>query len=140
MMQQEVQIHQSTLQFGLHLTIDGYGGSVEKLDDPDLILDLLINLPGELGMTKVSKPEVHGVPGNDKKDPGGWSGFVVVEESHISLHTFPRRGFVSADVYTCKNEMDIDYILRYFTERFDLQDIEENVIKRGTRYPVCNTC
>jgi S-adenosylmethionine decarboxylase len=85
-------------------------------------------------MHKLAEPVIYFAKGNDMKDPGGWSGFVVIEESHISIHTFPAKGFVSADVYTCKNGMDLDFILYYFKEKFELQDIEQNFIKRGTKY------
>lgn len=123
------------MHFGEHVTIDGYQGSKEKLNDKELVLSCLNDLPGELGMKKLSQPEIYFAPGNNTKDPGGWSGFVVIEESHISIHTFPGRGFVSADVYTCKNGMDIAYIENYFKQKFELKDIETNFIKRGTRYP-----
>jgi len=49
-----------------------------------------------------------------KKDPGGWSGFVIIAESHISIHTFPARRFVSIDVYTCKNGLKKDFIIFYY--------------------------
>lgn len=125
----------STTNFGEHLTIDGYGGEYGKLNDKELVFHCVDKLPELLGMHKLSKPEIYFAKGNDLKDPGGWSGFVVIEESHISVHTFPARGFVSADVYTCKNGMDTDFIVRYFTETFGLRDVETNFIKRGTRYP-----
>ncbi len=128
-----------TTNFGEHITIDGYGGDKEKLNDKDLVLSCLNDLPALLSMKKLSKPEIYFAPGNDTKDPGGWSGFVVIEESHISIHTFPARNFVSADVYTCRNGMDKNFILEYFKNKFDLQDIEDNFIKRGTRYPSINT-
>ena len=72
------------------------------------------------------------------KDPGGVSGFVIIAESHISIHTFPLRGFVSADVYTCQNTLDTEQICQYFAEAFDLQDLEINLVRRGTRYPQHN--
>jgi len=79
-------------------------------------------------------PQIVHAPDNDKKDPGGWTGFVIIAESHISIHTFPNRGFVSIDVYSCRNGMDTALVLKYFKEKFDLKDIEQNFIKRGTRY------
>jgi S-adenosylmethionine decarboxylase len=121
--------------FGEHLMIDGYGGNETILNDKSVVLGCLDNLPSLLGMKKLSIPEVYFAPGNDKKDPGGWSGFVVIEESHISIHTFPKKKFVSADVYTCKNGLDVNYILNYFKVMFELSDTESNLIKRGTRYP-----
>lgn len=123
------------MNFGEHITIDGYEGDYEKLNTKELVLSCLNDLPNLLGMKQLSKPEVYFAPGNDLKDPGGWSGFVVIEESHISVHTFPGRGFVSADVYTCKNGLDQDFIINFFKDKFLLKDVETNLIKRGTRYP-----
>ncbi|MEN9621750.1 MAG: hypothetical protein RLZZ67_184 [Candidatus Parcubacteria bacterium] len=125
-----------TINFGEHLTIDGYGGDKNKLNDKDLVLQCLNQLPELLGMHKLSNPEIYFAKGNNEKDPGGWSGFVVIEESHVSVHTFPARGFVSADVYTCQNGLNTEYILQYFRHLFELKDIESNFIKRGTRYPI----
>ncbi len=127
-----------TINFGEHLTIDGYNGNFDRLNDKDLVLKVLNDLPEILGMKKLSKPEVYFAPDNDKNDPGGWSGFVVIAESHISLHTFPKRLFISADVYTCKSNLDSKTIIDYFTEAFKLSDAETNFIKRGTRYPLKN--
>jgi S-adenosylmethionine decarboxylase len=125
-----------TTNFGEHITIDGYGGDHDKLNNKELVLRCLNDLPKELGMEKLAKPEIYWAEGNDKKDPGGWTGVVVIKESHISIHTFPKKGFVSADVYTCKNGMDTKFILDYFKNLFELKDIEYNLIKRGTKYPV----
>ncbi len=125
--------------FGEHLTLDGYGGDFAQLNNKELVLKCLRELPDLLDMHILGGPEVYFAPGNDKKDPGGWSGFVVIAESHISIHTFPKRGFVSIDVYTCQNGMDRDYINNYFIERFLLENTEINFIKRGTKYPTENT-
>ncbi len=124
--------------FGEHITIDGYSGDQTLLNDKALVLKVLTELPEKLGMKTLSNPEVYLAPENDIKDPGGWSGFVVVAESHISIHTFPKRGFISADVYTCKNGMDVAIVVEYFKETFKLGDIETQFILRGTRYPEGN--
>lgn len=114
--------------------IDGYGGDYEKLNDEKLVLRCLEELPGKLGMTKLAKPEVYFAPGNGKKDPGGWSGFVVIAESHISIHTFPAKGFVSIDAYTCINGLNKKLVVDYFKEAFGITEIEENFVKRGLKY------
>lgn len=121
--------------FGEHLTLDGYGGDPKKLNDKAVVEAFLADLPGHLDMHKLTEPSVVFAPENGDKDPGGWSGFVIIAESHISIHTFPNRKFVSADVYTCKNGLDVPAILAYFKETFALADIEDHLIKRGTRYP-----
>lgn len=124
-----------TINFGEHLTIDGYGGDYDKLNNKDLVMKILTELPAKLGMTPMIDPVIKRAEDNGIKDPGGWSGFLMILESHISIHTFPGRHFVSADVYTCKNGMETETILNYFKEMFDLSDVEHNLIKRGTRYP-----
>jgi len=121
--------------FGEHFMLDGYGGDEKSLNDRDLVLRCLNELPEKLGMRKLSEPVVYFAPGNDIKDPGGWSGFVVIEESHISIHTFPKRGFVSIDAYTCQNGMDAAFVEKYFTDAFALGDAETNFVIRGKRYP-----
>ncbi len=123
------------MHFGEHITIDGYGGDEKLLNDKQVVFNCLNDLPGLLGMNKLSEPVIYFAEGNDSKDPGGWTGVVTIQESHISIHTFPKRGFVSADVYTCQNGMDTDFILDFFKKQFDLEDIETNFLKRGTRYP-----
>ncbi len=123
------------MHFGEHLTIDGYGGNETLLNNELIVLKCLDELPELLGMKKLSKPQVYFAKSNDKKDPGGWTGVVVIAESHISIHTFPKRGFLSADVYTCRNGMDTDFIIQYFKKTFELTDVETNLIKRGTKYP-----
>ncbi len=124
--------------FGVHLTLDGYGGSREKLADGAHVLACLSELPERLGMHKITEPVLVELGHHSDKDPGGASGFVMIAESHISIHTFPLRGFVSADVYTCQNQLDTEQICQYFADAFELQDLETNLVKRGTRYPQHN--
>ena len=118
--------------------IDGYGGSENKLNDKDLVRKCLDELPDRLEMKVLANPEVYFAKPNDKKDPGGWTGFVVIAESHISIHTFPKRGFLSADIYTCKNNMDKKVIINFMKDAFELQSVETNFVKRGISYPLEN--
>ena len=128
----------NTPHFGEHFMLDGYGGDEKSLDDREIVFHCLNELPEKLGMHKLSEPLVYFASGNDGKDPGGWSGFVVIEESHISIHTFPKRGFVSIDAYTCQNGMDSVFVEKYFTDAFALKDAETNFVVRGKRYPEKN--
>src|SRR6185503_17406727 len=121
--------------FGEHITIDGYGGDVKRLDDGKVIRLCIKNLPGLLRMRTIGKPKVHKVAGNGHKDPGGWSGVVLIMESHISIHTFPKRRFVSIDVYSCTNGLNQKAIINYFKKAYKLQSVETNFLLRGKRYP-----
>jgi S-adenosylmethionine decarboxylase len=124
--------------FGEHLTIDGYNGSPEILNDKDAVFKCLEELPELLKMQKLSTPQIYLVPDTNGKDPGEWSGFVVIVESHISMHTFPARKFVSIDVYTCRDGLNKEFVVKYFKKKFKLQDVEVNFFKRGTKYSKYN--
>jgi S-adenosylmethionine decarboxylase len=126
---------EETMNFGLHLTIDGYGGNPDKLNDGNLVKKILSELPEKVNMHKIFGPEVLECPEYNPKDSGGFSGFVMIAESHISCHTFPWRKFVSIDVYTCSKSLEKDFIVDYFMDAFELKDVEINFIKRGTRFP-----
>jgi len=120
--------------FGIHLTIDGYRGNKEKLNDFELVYNLLDRLPSEIAMQKLMPPYVISAPPVTKKDQGGISGFVIIAESHISIHTFPEKRFVSIDIYTCRNELDVEKIKTYFKKVFLLEELEVNIIERGTKF------
>ncbi len=124
--------------FGEHVTIDGYGGDPKRLNSEEAVLTALTEICDALHMRPLMKPVVISAPDNHIKDPGGWSGFVMIAESHISIHTFPKRRFVSADVYTCQNGIDQEFVIDFFRKKFKLEDVETHFIKRGTRYPAQN--
>lgn len=123
-----------SIPFGLHLMLDAYNCDPKTLNDKNLVYHILDTLPGKIGMKKLMKPYVLFAEANDKRDPGGWSGFVMIQESHISLHTFIRRRFVTADVYSCK-KFDTKIVLEYFKKVFNTQDMDSSVEVRGKKYP-----
>lgn len=120
--------------FGVHLTFDGYGCPLNKLNDRELLEKFLVSVPLDLKMTALSQPHVLKAPGNAIKDPGGYSGFVVIAESHISVHTFDKRGFVSVDIYSCK-DFDVEKAIKDLKNIFLPKTFETQVLIRGKHYP-----
>ena len=82
--------------FGLHLTLDGYEGSYERLTNLDVIYEFLDTCPDMIHMTKIMPPYAFKYHGKVPEDWGS-PGFVLIAESHISIHTFPDRGYLSLD-------------------------------------------
>jgi S-adenosylmethionine decarboxylase len=121
--------------FGVHLTLDGYKGDPVKLNDPKLMEKILHELPEKMGMERMTDPIVKYAEPRNIKDGGGYSGFVMIVESHISIHTFPKKRFVSIDAYTCKDEMDKDIVEKYFRDAYGLQETEVQFFKRGLKFP-----
>jgi S-adenosylmethionine decarboxylase len=119
--------------FGLHLTLDGYGCSYERLTNLDAIYEFLDTCPDLIHMTKIMPPYVFKYHG---KVPDDWgvSGFVLIAESHISIHTFPERGYLSLDVFSCK-DFEYQQAVDYAGELFGIARHEINVLDRGLEYP-----
>jgi S-adenosylmethionine decarboxylase len=119
--------------FGPHLMLDGYGCDKGKLQDLNLIYRILDELPSRIGMTKIMPPYVFKY-GGLKPEDWGLSGFVLITESHISVHTFPEKSFVSVDVFSCR-PFDLEFAGSYFKEAFGMEKVECNVLDRGTEFP-----
>lgn len=116
----------------MHATIDGYGGNPEKLSDVRLVRDLLDRIPDEIGMTKITQPHVFSYSG-EKPEDWGVSGFVIIAESHIAIHTFVEHQQVWVDVFSCKGFDDAPAI-RLVSEAFDLKTISVGNLERGLEY------
>jgi S-adenosylmethionine decarboxylase len=119
--------------FGPHLMLDGYGCDRQKLEDLDLIYRILEELPARIGMTRIMPPYVFKYSGLKRED-WGISGFVLIAESHISIHTFPEKNFVSVDIFSCK-AFDSELAVGYFKKAFEMAKVETNMLDRGTEFP-----
>ena len=100
----------------MHLIIDGYGADTDRMWDKTLIRRFLEDYPITLGMTKISEAKVWTYEG-PKEEDSGVSGFVIIAESHISIHTFPYRDYVNVDIFSCKsfkNEKALEDVKRLF--------------------------
>lgn len=119
--------------YGPHLTFDGYGGNPDFLDDMKLVFEFLLNLPAILGMNKLTQPYVLRYDGGDKPEDRGVTGFVIIAESHISIHTYPHDGAFFLDVFSCK-PFDIEKTLRSIRDTFKVTEEETEIVTRGKRF------
>ena len=116
----------------MHLIIDGYSGNAQKMQDVDFIYQLLDAYPSQIGMTKISLPQVSKYTGSKPED-WGVSGFVLIAESHISIHTFPERSYINIDIFSCK-EFDAEQTIRDLQQQFGLAEIRSYILNRGLEY------
>jgi len=120
--------------FGPHLTLDIYGCNSEKLSDEKFIYNLLDELPNLIGMHKISKPNVTYFGGNPNGfDKGGVSAFVLITESHVTIHTFIADRFASVDIFSC-NQFDVNKATNYLMEKLEAKKVERNFIERGKEF------
>jgi S-adenosylmethionine decarboxylase len=120
--------------FGPHLTIDAYEVGTNKLGDKNLIYEFLSSLPSKIRMTKIMEPNIISYDGGKKPEDWGISGFVIIAESHISIHTFPAKKYLSIDIFSCK-EFDIEEAINTVKNVFSINKIETNFLWHGKEFP-----
>lgn len=117
----------------MHLVLDGYGGNPQKLQDFDYIYELLDSYPSQIAMHKIMPPYVFKYRGVKEED-WGISGFVLIAESHISIHTFPDRAYVNIDIFSCK-AFDAQSAVYFLQQHFQLAKVTSKILPRGLEYP-----
>ena len=124
---------QSAVGFGPHLMFHGFRCAGSRLDDLELLYQTLEGLPDRIRMTKIMPPYVF----RNVTRAGqvvGCSGFVLIAQSHISIHTFPRRGIVTADIFSCES-FDVEDALSSLKEVFLPERVEWHLLDRGREFP-----
>lgn len=116
----------------MHLIIDGFGGNPRILESEELIYQLLDHYPSQIGMTKIAPPYVFKYLGSKPED-WGISGFVLIAESHISIHTFPERCLINIDVFSCK-DFDSEQVIKDIQAKFELTELRSYLLDRGLEY------
>lgn len=116
------------------MILDAYGANPKKLDDITLLFNTLDNLPALIGMRKIGFPHIAQFK---EKEIAGISGIIMIVESHISVHTYAKKDFLSMDVYSCKT-FDFQKVLDYMKTIYEFKELEMNLIERGKRFPIAN--
>lgn len=79
---------------GRHVIVEYYDCSAEILSDVIAIETAMVNAAKEAGATVINSTFHH-------FSPFGVSGVVVIQESHLAIHTWPEYGYASVDIFTC---------------------------------------
>jgi S-adenosylmethionine decarboxylase len=108
---------------GAHVLADFWGCQFEKLDDPELLMESLRQAARSANMTILAE-EAH------KFFPQGFTGLLLLSESHISIHTYPERGYAAVDVFTCGGGMT-QKAIDYLKSVLQPSHVKEMVVTRG---------
>ena len=82
-----------------------------------------------MGMTKITRPTVVRYTGSKPED-WGVSGFVMIAESHLAMHTFPERRLIWADIFSCK-DFDPAPIIEDLKQRFRFREMDIRTLDRA---------
>jgi S-adenosylmethionine decarboxylase len=101
-------------------------GVFEPPLDRETVEVLLSELPGMIGMQILHGPEVvEGCPENP-----GWTGFVIIDKSHISVHTFDEGSKVLVDVFSCQ-PFDVEEARRFIEGKIAFKKVKSRTITRS---------
>jgi S-adenosylmethionine decarboxylase len=115
----------------IHLMLELYNCKPETLVDAALLRSVLDEYPGRVDMEKVSPVHLYDIETSNPLD-AGMSGFVVIAQSHISLHAWPEYGEVDIDICSCK-EFSQEDAIAFAKEVFQTDDIETHFVIRANR-------
>ncbi len=82
---------------GSHVLLDFRGVPREVCEDDAFLLDLIRKASIESGSTVINSCRYR----FGHNSPSGCTAFVMLDESHVSVHTYAESGLVAADVFTC---------------------------------------
>ncbi len=113
--------HASTI--GHHWLADYRGCDAAVLADIEGIEALLVGAIRAAGATPLEHAFHRFVP-------DGVSGAVLLEESHITIHTWPGKGYAAVDFYTCGDTVP-EAAHRHLSEGLRAEDAAVVVVQRG---------
>jgi S-adenosylmethionine decarboxylase len=120
---QDLFIEEGGLRYaGKHLVIDLR--EARHLDDLKRVEHALRRCVDVAGATLLHIHLHHFTPNH------GVSGVAVLAESHISIHTWPERGYAALDIFMCGNTQP-EKCLRVLRESFETHQVEVTTLLRG---------
>jgi S-adenosylmethionine decarboxylase proenzyme len=111
------------MHLGRQLILELYNCNPTKLSDPKLIETEMRHAALAMNATIVTATFHH-------FSPLGVSGVVVIQESHLTIHTWPEHGYAAIDIFTC-GEIDMGAGSSYLATVLEAKKQEERTLVRG---------
>ena len=111
------------LKLGEHFVCDLSDCDRDLLLDSEHARELFTQAVRESGLTIVSE-------GFYKFSPHGFTCFLLLAESHASLHAWPEYGYCAIDVFTCNLHLDINPLVQKLQEQFGCERITVRAVDR----------
>ena len=112
-----------SLKLGEHFICDLSDCDQALLLDSERSRDLFTQAVRDSGLTIVSE-------GFYKFSPHGFTCFLLLAESHASLHAWPEYGYCAIDLFTCNLDMNINPLVKKLQALFGSQRCAVRLIDR----------
>lgn len=100
---------------GKHLLVDVWGVPEHLCLSSTLLLQWMVEAAQKMGATVVDQ-RIHSLP-----SPPGVTGVVLLDESHISCHTYADRGWMAIDIFVCGEGKDPIIGWEYLKEQLGIE-------------------
>ena len=110
---------------GRHLLVDCWNVDREVCLDDKRFLEAMARAATRAGANVISQVRYH----FGHNSPPGFTAMVLLDESHVSAHSYADDGLVALDVFTCGETNPAD-LLRYLREELDLGDVRIREVAR----------
>ncbi|MHB8141814.1 MAG: adenosylmethionine decarboxylase [Vulcanimicrobiaceae bacterium] len=109
---------------GTHIVCELSGCGVDRLTDIDGVRKMMVEAAKAANAT-IMESAFH------RFEPQGVSGTVILAESHLSIHTWPEKGYAAMDFYTCGDHTDPWLACEHAAKALCAQAMRTTEIKRG---------
>ncbi len=108
---------------GHHIILDVYECSIDKISFTEPVKQILNEICKILMLSKVSESykQFH---------PVGVTGIILLEESHISIHTWPEYGYAALDIFSCR-QFNNELLREHISNLLHSNNIITKSISRG---------
>ena len=89
----------------------------DTLNDEDYIKETLTEA-ANIGNLKLLKVDTH------KFEPCGVTGYALLAESHISIHTWPEDDVARCDLFSCNPNTNYKAVIQYMQDRFHSTEVK----------------
>jgi S-adenosylmethionine decarboxylase len=110
--------------FGRHVAVDTWGASFERLNSAEWLQAQMVEAAEVCGATVLSVQA-------KQFEPQGATVLVLLSESHISIHTYPERGFAALDCYTCGETVDPQLAIDFMVSVLKPEKVYAKKLVRG---------
>lgn len=110
--------------FGRHIALDAWGVDFDLLNHADRLKELLIEAAKSCGATVLSVQ-------SKQFEPQGATVLVLLSESHLSIHTYPEKGFAALDCYTCGEHINPEIAIQHLVDILKPTQIYTRQLIRG---------
>ncbi|MDW7694687.1 polyamine aminopropyltransferase [Flammeovirgaceae bacterium SG7u.111] len=112
---------------GKHIIAEYFGCEKTLLNDVVFIEKSMIEAAKKANATIINSTFHH-------FSPYGVSGVVVIQESHLAIHTWPEYGFASVDIFTCGEDIDPWVSSEYLSEALQADHYSPIEMLRGQKH------